>query len=40
VNYFDAVDLDAQDIAFINTVNNSENFAYYGPYARIQLAIS
>lgn len=37
VDYFNAVDLDALDAITPNTVNNSSDFAYHGPYVRAQL---
>lgn len=40
VNYFNAVDLDNIDLGTPNTVNNSEDYNYYGPYLRLQLAMS
>lgn len=40
VNYFNAIDIDNIDITAPNTVNNSENYGYYGPYLRLQLAMS
>jgi hypothetical protein len=35
VNYFDVADKDFIDAAVPNTVNNSEDFGYHGPYLRV-----
>jgi hypothetical protein len=40
VNYFDAVNLDYVDTSTPNTVNNNENFNYYGPYLRFQVNLA
>lgn len=40
VNYFDAVDTDFIDATTPNTVNNSEDFGYHGPYLRVQLSMA
>lgn len=37
VDYFNAVDLDARDAIAPNTVSNSSDFAYHGPYVRAEL---
>ncbi len=40
VNYFDVTNTDAVDIAVPNTVNNSEDFGYQGPYLRLQVNLA
>jgi len=40
VNYFDISDTDGLDITTPNTVNNSEDFGYHGPYLRLQVNLA
>jgi hypothetical protein len=40
VNYFDVANLDGIDTYVPNTVNNSEDFGYQGPYLRLQLNLA
>lgn len=40
VNYFDVTQLNFLDTVVPNTTHKQENFAYYGPYLRLQLAVS
>jgi len=40
VNYFDVSDKDFIDAATPNTINNSEDFGYHGPYLRLQLSMA
>lgn len=40
VNYFDVSDLDAIDAVTPNTVNNTEDFGYHGPYLRLQVNLA
>lgn len=40
VNYFNALDSDLYDIQNFNSVNNTTNFNYYGPYFRLQLNVA
>jgi hypothetical protein len=40
VNYFDVTDTDAIDAVSPNTVNNSEDFGYQGPYLRLQVNLA
>lgn len=40
VNYFNVADKDFIDAATPNTINNSEDFGYHGPYLRVQLSMA
>lgn len=40
VNYFDVSDKDFIDATTPNTINNSEDFGYHGPYLRVQLSMA
>jgi hypothetical protein len=40
VNYFDVADKDYFDALVPNTINNSEDFGYHGPYLRVQLSMA
>jgi len=40
VNYFDVTDTDAIDAVNVNTINNSEDFGYHGPYLRLQVNLA
>lgn len=40
VNYFNAVDNDLNDIASVNSVNNTTDFNYHGPYFRLQVNVA
>jgi len=40
VNYFDVADKDFIDATTPNTINNSEDFGYHGPYLRAQLSVA
>lgn len=40
VNYFDVTQLNFLDTVVPNTTHKQENFAYYGPYLRLQLAVN
>jgi hypothetical protein len=40
VNYFDVADKDRRDATTPNTINNSEDFGYHGPYLRVQLSMA
>ena len=39
VTYFDVMDTDYIDTLAVNTINNSQNFGYYGPYFRLQFSV-
>ncbi|MFN7097030.1 MAG: Lpg1974 family pore-forming outer membrane protein [Gammaproteobacteria bacterium] len=40
VNYFNMVNMDVWDITQTNSINNTSDFNYYGPYFRLQLNIA
>lgn len=40
VNYFNVSDKDFIDASTPNTINNSEDFGYHGPYLRLQLSMA
>lgn len=40
VNYFNAEDNDASDSLLVNSVNNTSDFNYNGPYLRLQLNVA
>jgi hypothetical protein len=40
VNYFDVRDQDRHDPTGLNTISNSEDFGYHGPYLRVQLSMA
>ena len=40
VNYFDVADKDYIDATAPNTINNSEDFGYHGPYLRVQVSMA
>lgn len=40
VNYYDVVNTDWQDMNTPNTINNSSDFGYYGPYLRVELKVA
>ena len=40
VNYFDVSNVDLVDMGTPNTVNNSEDFGYHGPYLRLQVNLA